>query len=315
MLGRCLRIIPPYVLACFVYYWATTGIVSPAELRDALLMQQGFIHLWTIPVEFKFYFVLPPLLLGCLYIQRRLGNGVMVQQWQSPSQFNKASGPTGKLQLIHPIRDGSSARCCWVIPCALLLPVSRRLIRPRIATLIGIATFLILLLSLPGTRHWLSGSPVDAELANKHLFFGLLWVAFVAALANGQVVIGPPPFPAPVLPGADQLLDLSLSLALYCGICSEMATEYRWCCTGVSCVLARWSRRLLLDWNAGRRFTQEVQPLPAKWARHTDRCRGQIPRALTGLGPLTAGPSMACCGVVKMAERYRRFSRPTAYSV
>lgn len=190
MLGRCLRIIPPYAIACFVYCWTSIGIASSGELRDALLMQQGFIHLWTIPVEFKFYFVLPPLVVGCLYVQRRLGSGVMV-----------AAVAIGIVvqQLLWPYwaTPGNSPQTRWFlgtlllgIPCALLLPVSRRLIRPGIATLIGIATFVILLLSLPGTRQWLSGTSVPADLANKHLFLGLLWVAFVAALADGQGVIG-----------------------------------------------------------------------------------------------------------------------------
>lgn len=63
-LGRFLRIYPLFALTVLGYYllWPSAGIATQADLVQALTLQKGYIHLWTVPVEFKFYFFLPGLL-------------------------------------------------------------------------------------------------------------------------------------------------------------------------------------------------------------------------------------------------------------
>ncbi|MFD2836472.1 acyltransferase family protein [Azotobacter vinelandii] len=100
-LGRILRILPLFTLACLLYYWAGMGIQNTDQLHAALTFEQGFIHLWTIPVEFKFYLLLPPLAWAGLCLKRRLGNAaillagttlLVLQQsvwpyWQTPEKL------------------------------------------------------------------------------------------------------------------------------------------------------------------------------------------------------------------------------------
>ncbi|MGJ3593236.1 acyltransferase family protein [Stutzerimonas stutzeri] len=189
-IGRCLRIVPPFVVACFIYYWAGIGIANSDELRDALTLRQGFIHLWTIPVEFKFYLLLPPLLAVIFLLQKKFGNAAMlaavlfsvvVLQTIWPYSITPENSPDTRWYL---------ATFIFGIPCALLLPRLRQLTTPGMATSFGLITFLVLLLALPGTRHWLLGVPLSADLANKHLYLGLLWAVFVALLSDGQGIIG-----------------------------------------------------------------------------------------------------------------------------
>ncbi|HVL09221.1 MAG TPA: acyltransferase [Burkholderiaceae bacterium] len=59
-LSRMLRILPLYFLAILVYLLiGTTDLHNTRDAYLALTMQAGYAHLWTIPVEFKFYVLLP----------------------------------------------------------------------------------------------------------------------------------------------------------------------------------------------------------------------------------------------------------------
>ncbi|WP_286863781.1 MULTISPECIES: acyltransferase family protein [Pantoea] len=55
--GRTVRILPLFLMAASFYFFL--GYYDFATLLKIVTFQEGFAHLWTIPVEFKFYFLLP----------------------------------------------------------------------------------------------------------------------------------------------------------------------------------------------------------------------------------------------------------------
>lgn len=57
LLGRTLRIIPVFALAVFAYSYG--GLFSKERILEVLTFKQTYLHLWTIPVEYTFYFILP----------------------------------------------------------------------------------------------------------------------------------------------------------------------------------------------------------------------------------------------------------------
>jgi len=59
--GRTVRILPLFLIAASFYY--SLGYYDFGTLLKVVSFQEGFAHLWTIPVEFKFYFLLPLLIL------------------------------------------------------------------------------------------------------------------------------------------------------------------------------------------------------------------------------------------------------------
>lgn len=72
--ARVLRIIPLFALAVLVYH--ALGIIGLGPWLDvvkALSFQKFYNHLWTIPIEFQFYFLLPLLFLGSGWLVARLG--------------------------------------------------------------------------------------------------------------------------------------------------------------------------------------------------------------------------------------------------
>lgn len=56
-LGRAIRILPMFFIASIFYF--AVGYYDYHHLIKIITFREGYGHLWTIPVEFKFYFLLP----------------------------------------------------------------------------------------------------------------------------------------------------------------------------------------------------------------------------------------------------------------
>jgi peptidoglycan/LPS O-acetylase OafA/YrhL len=60
LLGRLLRLMPLFTLAVIVYWVVGTAEIDTfIDIGNAILFANGYAHLWTVPVEFKFNFWLP----------------------------------------------------------------------------------------------------------------------------------------------------------------------------------------------------------------------------------------------------------------
>ncbi len=189
-LGRSLRILPLFACACLLYYGFGLGIQDHEQLRAALSFQQGFIHLWTIPVEFKFYLLLPPLAWAGLWLQRHWGDATLLATGMLFLAAQQAAWP-------YWLTPESAPDTRWYLPsflfgilAALLLPRIRQLPRTRLATPFALLTLLALLFALPGSRMWLFATPLSGDLLDKHLYLGLLWALFLALLVDGHGLAG-----------------------------------------------------------------------------------------------------------------------------
>lgn len=189
-LARSLRIVPLFVLACLLYAWAGVGITDARQLGEVLIMQRGSIHLWTIPVEFKAYVVLPLLVwLGSL-VQCRTGMiGLLLVTLLA----------LGGQQALWPYwqTPADSPQTRWYLPAflfgsvaALLLPWVRKWPRGSAGMVCAVLTLLLLLAALPGVRQALLGGPLANDLMDKHLFIGLAWALFVLLLVDGEGLVG-----------------------------------------------------------------------------------------------------------------------------
>lgn len=190
VISRSLRILPMFILACFIYYLAGVGINSRTQLFEVLSFEQGTIHLWTIAVEFKFYLLLPFMLWAALQLQRRYGDGALL------------AGATALIlgqQYYWPywLTPENSPHTLWYLP-AFIFGMLAGLLQPRIqaqprkylADLCFILTMALLIIAIPGVRSWLFGGALNNNLADKHLYLGLLWAIFVALLVDGQSFAG-----------------------------------------------------------------------------------------------------------------------------
>lgn len=173
--GRTLRIYPLFALAVLGYYlFGTAGIDAQADVWRALTFQQGYAHLWTIPVEFKFYFVLPVLVAIALRVQARLGDRGLILVVALATAAHQLVAP---YWLVSPATTDTFPYLPVFLfgMVAALLPA-----RPTNADRIGWAILASVVLVTPLTRHVLLGIPPSPYLVDKFLFFGLAWAVFVA---------------------------------------------------------------------------------------------------------------------------------------
>ena len=96
--GRFLRIIPAFTIVVLLYsFFGTANLDKWDDVKSALLLQTGYAHLWTIPVEFKAYAVIPIFAAAFLALRSRIGAtgvviglllAVMIYQWFFPYEFS-----------------------------------------------------------------------------------------------------------------------------------------------------------------------------------------------------------------------------------
>lgn len=173
-IARTFRIYPLFALAVLASYWlGNVGIDTPRDVWRALTFQQGYAQLWTIPVEFKFYFALPLIVSMASMIHRRAGlaglgivTGVFTAAHQAIAPYwlvNHASIstfaylPAFLFGVVAAFADG----------------------KRRNADRIGLTILAAMTASAPGIRSLLFGVPLDDAAVDKYLFYSFAWAIFI----------------------------------------------------------------------------------------------------------------------------------------
>ncbi len=197
---RCLRIFPLFTLVLVVsYLFADGGYVIPlsgAELKQHLLLRQGKSIFWTIPVEFKYYIVLPFMVLLLVVPLRRnlVASAAMlavvlllIEGWLWPARDaginSVALGPYLPIFLL-----GSFA--ALLHQRLLERPWTRSAAVRRSAE---VGAFLLLLVAfalVPEVSAWVFGKPVPSDRFHQNfLLFGSLWSAFIVLCFLGTGIL------------------------------------------------------------------------------------------------------------------------------
>ncbi|MDD2031066.1 acyltransferase family protein [Pseudomonas sp. 39167] len=190
-IGRTLRIIPLFMLVTLIYWnFNSAGILTGGDVLSANTFKQGYAHLWTIPVEFKYYFFLPAMAYSFIMIERRHGHFSTIILATMIIFFHQLAWPYWNT-------PENSISTYWYIPsfvlgsyAAVSINTLRQYITPLTSTLIASLVTLSLLFMSPGGRNILLGMPFDGWLMNKFIFLSFLWMLFVVFLADGKGVVG-----------------------------------------------------------------------------------------------------------------------------
>jgi peptidoglycan/LPS O-acetylase OafA/YrhL len=184
-IGRFFRIIPLFAIAIVVYYLCGTANINTWEnVADVMFFSTGAAHLWTIPVEVKFYFFLPFFSWFGISLKKKLTAGwvvfiffLIILGFQGFWPFWKT--PINSIQLR------------WYLGCFLIginLMVSFEdfvKITQNIRDFLCLLMVVVLILLSPGF-HLQHGN----DLANKFLVVSIIWACFIVCCVQGKGLMG-----------------------------------------------------------------------------------------------------------------------------
>ncbi|WP_343464093.1 acyltransferase [Pantoea sp.] len=187
VIGRTIRIFPLYIIAVFTYYFF--GYYGFEFIEKLLLLDTPWGHLWTVSVEFKYYFLLPFIALLLIKGNELLGGKAVVFLSAILITIHQVLYPYFN---VHPSSTDMSDYVSAFIPgmaVSLLLPYSKKL-QTWLLTLLTIIVLISILISIPAIRLAIFGIPVDNYLLNKHLHFAFAWAIFIWLTVHGRGIIG-----------------------------------------------------------------------------------------------------------------------------
>ncbi|MGP2884512.1 acyltransferase family protein [Serratia marcescens] len=185
--SRFFRIIPIFIISAIFYYLA--GYYDSEALFNIVTMQDGFAHLWTIPVEFKFYFILPILFLVFNFTNDKFGLiGVITITLLLIIS----------LQFVFPywgVKENSIVTS-WYIPCfafgvlaSFVIKKEKCFIPRTMLILLGLTPLLAIAITIPAIQHFIFGSQIKTPLGDKYIYIGFLWAVFICITFNTQSII------------------------------------------------------------------------------------------------------------------------------
>lgn len=194
-LRRVLRIWPLYLVVLGLSWWTHTGgrtllyPIDTASLGRHLALQEGHSVLWSIPVEFKFYFLLPLVALGLVVMARRRW-----PVWAQTLSFALALAvvtltwpPAESIENTVSLWPYLAVFLCGAFAARVDAWVSTGPARPRLWTAIGAVALLAWCIAIPAIWCRLRGIPFEATITRTwYLFFGITWSALLLALLHGH---------------------------------------------------------------------------------------------------------------------------------
>lgn len=186
--GRALRILPMFFIAvsiyCFMGYYDFRKMINISLFRDT------FFHLWTVPVEFKFYFLLPIFSYALFFIKRKFGNIAVLF---TSLLFTLA------VQLWWPysMTPVNSIDVAWYVPCFMIGVVGsvlymdiQNILTVRLVNIISVMSIFIIVMFYPSVRNLLTGGDSRTDITKMFIPIGLVWTVFVVASISGRGVLG-----------------------------------------------------------------------------------------------------------------------------
>lgn len=202
--GRILRIIPLFSIVVFIYYYfGTAGIDTFEDLKAALFFDKAYAHLWTIPVEFKFYFILPLLAGVLIFLRRKFGVGAVLIA-SALSIFSH--------QVLAPYWNTptNGVTTYWYLPsflfgciAAVLFDTTRKWVTPASSAVVGLMCVVLIFMMTGWARNTFFGMPLDGWLQNKFIFLSAILTVFLLAFIEPKGV-GASIFESPVFKKAGE---------------------------------------------------------------------------------------------------------------
>jgi peptidoglycan/LPS O-acetylase OafA/YrhL len=191
--SRFFRIYPLFCAALVIGAFSETiGLSTLDDMYKALLFEKGFAHLWTVPVEVKFYLCLPLVFYALQMVEQTGGIHSAVVCVVVAIVVHQVFFPYWETQ-------ESSIDTVWYLPTfafGVLGAFINRNGTPaqevnKAASIFGISILLLILIATPFARYFLFGMLPSRDITDKHVLIGLTWSAFIVIQARYRTWLSP----------------------------------------------------------------------------------------------------------------------------
>lgn len=183
--ARFLRIVPLFVAAVLIYYFfGMIGLTNLQAVASALTFQSFHNHLWTVPIEFEFYLLLPLAVSGLITVLNR---------WSIAAALTTLA--TAIVAITFATRpwinpdDITFWRCMpsfgWGIFAAMMVRFVASPSR-KTCVLLGALSLAALVFGVLGLKLWHSDR--TNSISGLHPLWGALWAVFTYAVYSARTV-------------------------------------------------------------------------------------------------------------------------------
>ncbi|MBA1288761.1 acyltransferase family protein [Pseudomonas japonica] len=260
-LGRVLRIIPLFVLVVLVcYMFGLAGINTREDFFNAVLFRKGYAHFWSIPVEFKFYLVLPLVAFFLTVIKKRFGHFHVLVAVILVIIICQAIWPFWEI-------PGNDISTGWyfssfMVGCYVVLYLKhyqKFMGGPFVGVVVLALVSVMLLASYVGNL--LFDMPLNGWLGNKIFPVCIVWGAFIITGADGRGLVGR----LMLLPILTRLGSWSFSVYLihwpvYEFLSGRHSGSFVWLIVGVFCAILGGAALYVTVESSIERFRHRLQP-------------------------------------------------------
>lgn len=185
-IARFLRIVPLFVVAVLAYAaFGMINLTSLGEVLNALALQDPgrYNHLWTVSVEFRFYFVLPLIVLGVLAIQRRTSAIIAL--------FSLLAAIVATILIWRPNTNPDNIIFGKYLACfgfGVMAAFAVKFLPPPSARTASLACLFSLVAIIAFIAIMKSGyfEPATDSISGKHPFFGAMFAIFTYAAYSAK---------------------------------------------------------------------------------------------------------------------------------
>ncbi|HBV2907674.1 TPA: acyltransferase [Citrobacter freundii] len=183
ILGRSMRILPVFIIAVYVYSYFGYFDASTAYL--IITMKAVALHFWTIPIEYKFYYILPFFAFAGVCMQKMYNGNASALLIISIALL---------LQIFLPSLDVSyGGFVMWYFPlfsCGMAAAFMYQEKTIKIDGRFSDASFLLFILSMffaiPKVMHFITGSYTEGWVLNKFAFYSPIFALVILMMSYGE---------------------------------------------------------------------------------------------------------------------------------
>lgn len=189
---RFLRIYPLFAVALLIHFILTLTVIKtvidhPADIVLHLLLLKGENYFWSIPVEFKYYFLSPLIMLFCHYILKwkPLPTFIFILSLIFLAMLG---------QMFFKMSEINTLRYLPIFLTGTLISIFEVILKPTVffekhrkkVDFFGLVALVVIIITIPSFFQWLTKKDINFIHYSFYLPYSILWAIILAAAKYGS---------------------------------------------------------------------------------------------------------------------------------